>query len=797
MGLKSYKAKRDFTQTKEPSGAKKRGASSLNFCIQKHAARHLHYDFRLEHDGVLLSWAVPKGPSLDPKDKRLAIHVEDHPLDYQYFEGTIPKGNYGAGTVEIWDHGTYTTPHTTDRKEIEKEISAGLKKGHFAVVLHGDNLNGEFVFQKLKKDPDDNAWLLIKKADGYVDDGPKVSSSKKTKKKPEKMPKTISPMLATLVKEPFDSEDWLFEVKWDGFRTLAFIDPGKVELKSRNDLSFNHKFPSIVSSLKKSKESVILDGEVVVVDAKGRSDFQLMQNYQAGAGTLCYYVFDMLYKDGTDLRDLPLTERKALLKKYIAQLDSPLVLFSDHVVKEGKRFFKAAEKEKLEGIIGKKINSDYQSRRSRDWVKIKTSLRQEVVICGFTEPRGSRKKFGALIAGIYDDKNQLQYAGHVGGGFDEHLLHEIYDQLVPLVQKKSPFKEVPRVNMPVTWVKPKLIAEISFSEWTKDNIMRQPIFQGLRMDKKAKSVKKEVPQEVPEELQKAGKAKKVKNLALTHLEKVYWPEEGYTKGDLIAYYEKVAPFILPYLKGRPVMLHRYPEGIEGIDFYQKDLKFDPPEGIKTFPVKHEGKMINYLIIDDLRSLLYAVNLGSIDLHPFMSRVGHLDNPDYCVIDLDPHDISFDKVVEAALAVHDVLSELKVPHCCKTSGGNGLHVVIPLQAKYDFEQSKQFAQIICQIVHKKLPETTSIERSPQKRPKRIYLDFLQNRFGQSIAAPYSVRPRRHATVSTPLEWSEVNKKLDVSKFTIKTVPKRLEKIGDIYKAVLGKGINMKAVLAKLK
>jgi bifunctional non-homologous end joining protein LigD len=845
MGLKLYKAKRDFTQTDEPEGSKKRSASSLNFCIQKHAARRLHYDFRLEHDGVLLSWAVPKGPSLDPKDKRLAIQVEDHPLDYQYFEGIIPKGNYGAGTVEIWDHGTYTMPHTTDRKEIEKAMTEGLKKGHFAVVLHGEKLNGEFVFQKLRNDSDKVEWLLIKKSDAYSNKNPVMRSNK--------MPDRISPMLATLVEEPFDSEDWLFEVKWDGFRSLAFIENGQVELKSRNNLSFNQKFPSIVRSLEKSKESVILDGEIVVVDAKGRSDFQLMQNYQTGEGMLLYYVFDLLYKDGRDMRELPLIERKETLKKYLSRLDLPLIRFSDHIVKEGKRFFKEAEKEKLEGIIGKKMSSEYQSRRSRDWVKIKTSLRQEVVICGFTEPKGARKKFGALIAGIYDENNELRYAGHVGGGFNETLLQDIYEQLKPLIQKKSPFKKIPKVNMPVTWVKPKLMAEVSFAEWTKDNIMRQPIFQGLRgncktpgpgknallshfaapppgptqtsmspavgfgplrspdklaqnhhfcqglefcncllrNDKDPKSIKKEKPEQVEEALSEG--TKKIKDLTLTHLEKVYWPKEGYTKGDLISYYERIASFILPYLKDRPVMLHRYPEGINGPDFYQKDLKLNPPSGIKTFPLKQEGRIINYLIINDVRSLLYAVNLGSIDLHPFMATTSHLDRPDYCVIDLDPHGTSFDNVIEAALAVHELLDELKVVHCCKTSGGNGLHIVIPLHAKYDFDQSKQFAEIICHLVHEKLPQTTSIERSPEKRPRKVYLDFLQNRKNQSIAAPYSVRPREFAKVSTPLEWSEVNARLDVSKFNIKTVPRRLEKIGDIFKPVLGKGIDMKAIL----
>lgn len=796
MSLKEYKAKRDFKKTNEPATAKKSESPSLNFCVQKHAARSLHYDFRLECRGVLISWAVPKGPSLNPQDKRLAIKVEDHPLDYQYFEGIIPKGNYGAGTVEIWDSGTYTMPHASTRKEIEKDLLEGLKKGHFAVILHGEKLQGEFVFQKLKKDPDDNSWLLIKKEDAFEDTADITKSAKKKVK--SKIPDFIPPMLATLVDKSFDSEDWLFEVKWDGFRAQASVSKGKVKLQSRNKLSFNQKFPSIVDELEKIQGEVIFDGEIVVVDSKGKSQFQLIQNYKdpIKETNLCYYVFDILYKDGEDLRDLPLIKRKEILKKYLDQLSLPSIRYSDHIIRDGKAFFKAAVKEHLEGVIGKKISSVYQSKRSPDWVKIKTSLRQEVIICGFTEPKGSRKQFGALIAGVYDSKNKLKYAGHVGGGFDGTLLDEIYKRLQPLIIKKCPFEAVPKVNTPVTWVRPKLIAEVSFAEWTKDSIMRQPIFQGLRDDKRPAAVKKEIPRATPVTSNSKGSIKNIKDLTLTHLEKVYWPEEKITKGDLIAYYEKVAPFILPYLKNRPIMLHRYPDGIKGKDFYHKDINFTHPEWLKTFPVKHEGTIANYMLIDDKRSLLYAVNLGSIDLHPFLSNISNLENPDYCIIDLDPHDVPFGKLIEAALTVHDVLEKAKVKHFCKTSGGKGLHIMIPLHAKYDYVQSRQFAEIVCGIVNKKLSKTTSMERSPEKRPKKIYLDCLQNRFGQSIVAPYAVRPRPKAMVSTPLLWEEVNNELAIADYNIETVPARLNKIGDILKPVLGAGINIQAALKVL-
>ncbi|CCB86019.1 putative DNA ligase-like protein Rv0938/MT0965 [Parachlamydia acanthamoebae UV-7] len=790
MSLGEYRSKRDLNKSKEPSAGKNKRSDALNFCIQKHAARRLHYDFRLEYKGVLLSWAVPKGPSLDPYDKRLAIQVEDHPLDYQYFEGTIPKGNYGAGKVEIWDRGTYTVPHVTTREEIEKYLTIGLKKGHFAVILHGEKLQGEFVFQKLKQDAEDTAWLLIKKEDAFATETDHDKPAKQVK-----MPEFVTPMLATLADHPFSSEDWLFEIKWDGYRALAFIDPNNVQLKSRNRILLNDRFPVIVDSLKKVKDKVIFDGELVVLDSAGKSDFQLMQNYQKDhAGVLYYYVFDLLYKDGQDLRNLPLIERKNLLKKLLKELNLPLIRYSDHIVKDGEDFYKEAVKNKLEGIIGKKVTSTYQSRRSQDWVKIKTALRQEVVIGGFTEPRGSRKKFGALLVGVYDDQGELHYVGHVGGGFTDELLEDVYKQLLPLSQKKSPFKNIPKPNMPVTWIKPKLVCEVSFAEWTKDDIMRQPIFRGLRIDKNPKEVKKEIPTASEE---KKGRTSKRQELELTNLDKLYWPKEKYTKGDLIAYYQKVAPYLLPYLRNRPITLHRFPDGIEGKDFYQKNIDFSHPDWLKTFPVQHEGKVDHYLMISDLRSLLYAVNLGSIDLHPFTSRCKNLEKPDYCIIDLDPHDIAFEKVIEIASATHELLERAKIKNYCKTSGGKGLHIFIPLHAKYDYEQSKEFAHVIALCIHKQFPTITSVERSPQSRPKKIYLDYLQNRALQTIVAPYSVRPRPGALVSTPLLWEEVKPGLDPKDFDIHTILKRLDKMGDIFKPILGGGVNMQTALNRLK
>ncbi len=605
------------------------------------------------------------------------------------------------------------------------------------------------------------------------------------------MPELVAPMLATLIKDPFNDPNWLFEIKWDGYRALAFVKKGNVQLKSRSNQVWSDKFSPIIQSLKQIKEPVILDGEIVVLDEKGKSDFQLMQNYQReGKGALCYYVFDILYKDGEDVRELPLLERKEILRLFLKQLNQPNVLFSDHIIAKGEAFFKAISKKQLEGIIAKKNESIYQSKRSQDWLKIKTHLRQEVVIGGFTEPRGSRKKFGALIVGVYNKDGDLIYSGHVGGGFTGKLLEDVYQKLKPQIQKNCPFKERPSPNTPVTWVKPVLICEVSFAEWTSGSIMRQPIFQGLRMDKNPKTIQKEIPKEV----EIKGK-KKEKDTFLTHPEKVYWPKEGYTKGDLIEYYKKVAKYMLPYLKNRPITLHRYPNGIDGQSFYQKDLDIHP-EWIKTMPVQHEeGRIVDYLLINDVPSLLYAVNLGSIDLHPFMANLKNLENPDYCVIDLDPHDIPFEKTIEAALILHEMLDVWEVKHFCKTSGGNGLHFVIPLHGKYNFTQSRQFAEIIGFHLHSKLLKTTSLERDPKKRPKKIYIDCLQNRIGQTIVAPYSVRPRPKALISTPIEWNELPN-LNISDFTMETVPERLKKKGDIFKPILGAGVNIQKVLKRI-
>ncbi len=472
----------------EPPGKKlkEKKNHSLSFVVQKHDARRLHYDFRLELDGVLKSWAVPKGPSLNPKDKRLAIEVEDHPLEYGKFEGIIPQGHYGAGKVEIWDKGTYGPAHGSDLRK-------GLAKGELKIILSGKKLKGAFVLVRIKKDPKKNQWLLIKEKDDYIGEG--IEAPKVKTKTISKMPHHIAPMLSTLVEEPFDDSDWIFEIKWDGYRAITEVSGKKIEIYSRNFISYKTRFPTIARELDKIKKNVILDGEVVALDKSGRPSFQLLQQYlKTGKGDIRYYIFDILFLDHQDLRKTPLLERKQILKEFLEKLDQPSILYCDHVMTKGKKFFKEGKKLGLEGIMAKKKDSIYQSLRSKDWLKIKNQKSQEVIIIGYTKPQGSRAKFGSLLLAIRKNK-KLEFAGHVGTGFDDQTLKDIYEKLNPLIVKKCPLEEEPHTNTPAIWVKPSIVCEVTFTEWTEDHKLRHPSFKGIRTDKSPKEVimEKEVP----------------------------------------------------------------------------------------------------------------------------------------------------------------------------------------------------------------------------------------------------------------------------------------------------------------
>jgi bifunctional non-homologous end joining protein LigD len=609
-------------------------------------------------------------------------------------------------------------------------------------------------------------------------------------------------MLATLISDPFDDENWLFEIKWDGYRAIAEIENGKVNLYSRNNNPFNEKYSEIVKSLETFDKDVVLDGEIVVLNDDGKANFQSLQMYGKSAkGSLVYYVFDLLYYEGKNLTSLPLEKRKTILKDILP--DIPNVRFNDHILHQGKAFYKIAQEKELEGIVAKNIHGKYMTnKRSKEWLKIKLKKRQEAIIGGYTRPKGTRSYFGALILGVYNENNEFIYIGHSGGGFSEDDLKNIYELLKPLEIKKCPFKVKPKTNAPAHWVTPKLICEVEFSEWTDEGLMRHPVFLGLREDRKAANVKKEIPEDTASPV-KDSKTKQEKIhsrlLKLTNLNKIYWPDEKYTKGDVINYYKNISSYMLPYLKGRPESLLRHPEGITGESFFQKDISQLKSDWLLTENIFSESndKHIKYLICNDEDTLIYMANLGCIEINPWFSRIEHLEYPDYFVIDLDPEDIGFDKVIEAALAVKEVLDKAKAESYCKTSGATGLHIYVPLGAKYNYDTAKDFAYIIAQLANAIVPSFTSLERSPSKRQKKVYLDFLQNRKGQTLAAPYSIRPRPGATVATPLAWNEVKPGIKPTDFNIKNIFKRLEKKGDLFKPVLGKGIDINKCINNLQ
>ena len=869
--LKKYREKRKFQETPEPAGGHHPGRGPLRFVVQLHRATRLHFDFRLQLDGTLKSWAVPKGPSLDPQERRLAVMVEDHPLEYESFEGIIPKGNYGAGTVMVWDNGTYYSRQTPDREESERILLDGLKKGHLTFILEGKKLKGEFALVKLKHG-EQNAWLLLKKGDAFANSKdivefdrsvisnrsldeiaqqaserqeiwhgkPKTSLPDLADAPAGAMLRQVRPMLATSTNRPFDRAGWLFELKWDGYRAIAEIEAGQVRLYSRNQLSLEERFAPLLAPLQRLGHDAVLDGEVVVLDEAGRPRFQLLQDYtKSRQGQLVYCVFDVLYLAGHDLRKLPLVRRKELLKQILPS-DSGLV-FSDHVEEHGKEFFNLVSQQGLEGMMAKDGSSPYLAgQRSAAWLKIKTEQRLEAIIAGFTQPGGGRKHFGSLLLGVYEGK-ELVYIGHVGTGFNEARLRDIGRKLESLVQPGCPFKKKPPANAPVHWVKPELVCEVSFREWTKDEVLRHPVFLRMLEDRRAKSIRRKTADTLAKSeskeadrptLDKAGirggsKPKTTKRkplhdaplvqgggkiklagkggsisvdgrtVTLTNLNKVYWPEEKFTKRDLVTYYQEIAPFILPYLRDRPQSMNRHPNGIHGESFYQKDVAHHP-DWVKTVKIQSESqeKEIRFLLCQDAATLVYMANLGCIEINPWSSRLGMLEQPDFFVIDLDPEDIPFDAVVDAALAVRKVLDKAEAKSYCKTSGKTGLHVYVPLGGCCSYEQARQFAEIIARLAHRDLPKITSLERSPAKRQKKVYLDFLQNRRGQTLAAPYSVRPHPGATVSTPLRWDEVQRGLDPSQFTIQTIGKRLEKIGDLWPPVLSGTIDLAKCLQRL-
>lgn len=866
MGLTLYKKKRNFTETPEPTGRKAAGAK-LRFVIQKHDASQLHYDFRLEMDGVLKSWAIPKGPSTDPSVKRLAMMVEDHPYDYRNFEGVIPKGQYGGGTVIVWDEGTYEPIEVVrGKKAQDKLLLKQLKAGSLKFRLYGEKLKGEFALVHTRG-RGENAWLLIKHRDTFaktsditkknksVQSGKTILQVEKTseniygrtkavKKKIEPgkgrvaaFPKNLEPMLATLVDKPFDDAGWQYEIKWDGYRAIAYCNKGKVDLRSRNNKSFSDKFYPVFDALKTSGLNVVLDGEIIVPGESGISNFGNLQNWRSEAdGELKYYVFDILWLNGKSLTDLPLTERRSILRSIMPESDT--ICLSENFEASGTEFFATATRMGLEGIMAKKSNSVYTpGLRSNEWLKIKTNKRQEVVIGGYTRNDNSSKTFSALLTGVYEG-NKLNYVGKIGTGFSDKLQKEMMQQFKPLVTKKIPFASEPDINKPsrfqpnpphatATWLQPKLVCEVSFTELTGDGVMRHPSFEGMRIDKPAKKVVMEKAIAAKKAIQEKNILHKKKllktvtkterktllnptdetqtrkinghEISFTHLSKIYWPKDKVTKRDMLNYYYQVAPYMLPYMKDRPMSLNRHPNGIGGESFYQKDVTGKVPGWVKLFPYHtEEGSDRNFMVCQTEADILYMASLGCIEMNPWSSRTKKPGNPDWCIIDLDPSEKNrFEKVVETANITKQVLDSAGVNSYCKTSGSTGLHIYIPLGAKYTYEQSKEFARLIVTLVRERLPDITSIQRTISSRKGKIYLDFLQNRPQATLAAAYSLRPKPGATISTPLLWEEVKKGLKMQDFTIRNAIGRIKEMGDVFKPVLGKGIAMQKAIGQLQ
>ncbi|AZA80889.1 DNA ligase D [Chryseobacterium lactis] len=623
-------------------------------------------------------------------------------------------------------------------------------------------------------------------------------------------------MLAKLSEEAFDDKDWVFEIKWDGYRAIADLSHNDPLFYSRNGISFLSKFDTIATDFERQKYQMILDGEVVAYDHEGRPNFQQLQQIGDNPNpALVYQVFDILWLNGHSTEELPLIQRKELLKEALVETD--VIKYCDHISEKGIDFFKQMKKMKLEGMIAKRADSVYvENHRTSDWLKIKFNNTDEAIICGFTEPRGSRQSFGALILGKYID-GQLTYCGHTGTGFNNSSLKELYEKFHKLIVKTSPFETIPKTNMPVTWIKPELVCEIKYSEITKDGIYRHPVFVAIREDKEPDEIKDSGHNTLTEkskDMKAKTSSKKTEThekeneitlnqhkVKLTNQDKIYFPKDGISKGDVIDYYQSVATYILPYLKNRPLSLNRFPNGIEEQGFYQKDAGEHIPEWIKTTQVYSESndKYIDYIYCNDKATLAYLNNLGCIDLNPWNSSLPDLDHPDYLVLDLDPSKKnSFDDVIETALQVNEILTSIKIKGYCKTSGSTGIHIYIPMGGKYDFDQVKDFAHILMKQVNEKLPKITTLERSLQKRDSnKIYLDYLQNRTGQTLASAYSLRPKEGASVSMPLDWNELKPGIKPTDFNIHNSLERIKEKGDLFKPVLGKGIDMMKALEFLQ
>jgi bifunctional non-homologous end joining protein LigD len=815
--LATYRAKRTASRTPEPFGGRVVAGGNV-FVVQKHAARRLHWDLRLELDGVLLSWAVPKGPSPNQADKRLAVQTEDHPLEYAEFEGVIPKGEYGAGAMIVWDRGIW--------KPVE-DPHQGLEKGKLLFELHGHKLLGRWTLVRTRQA--ENSWLLIKERDAYMDpekstedypddsiySGLTVDEFPRADEHAEKIAARLEEMgaarravgaddvtlmLASIEDRPFSRKGWIFELKYDGYRMLAERTGKEAYLRSRAGHDLTVTFPEIARAVRGLPyEGVVLDGEVVVPDAEGKPSFQRLQKrgrivnrddaLRASVELpALYHAFDVVALEGFDLRPLTLLDRKGILRDILPTVGP--IRYADHIEEQGEAMYRHVEQMGLEGIVGKQADSPYRGGRSKCWIKVRTTKVEDFVVVGWTEPKGSRGGFGALHIARYEGE-ELVYAGSVGTGFKDADLRDILARLQEIEIAKCPCDRGANARGGIPkgkahhWVRPELVVEVTYKEMTEQGIARQPSFERLRTDKAPSECKVEaiaaeppVPVRTSEQPDPEPPAAAPRKVPFTNLDKVFWPGEGYTKGDLIDYHRQIAEWMLEYLQDRPLVMTRYPDGIEGKSFFQKDAPPYAPEWFRRVTLWSEGseRELSYFVAEDLDSLLYVINLGTIPLHVWSSRIATLSQPDWCILDLDPKEAPFEDVIEIARKLHEICEEIGLPSFVKTSGSSGLHVLVPLGGQLTYDQSRDLGQLIGQVVVAELPKIATLTRRPGQRQGKVYVDFVQNGQGRLLVAPFTVRPLPGAPVSTPLEWREVNSRLRIEDHTIKSVPLRMKRLG---------------------
>jgi len=869
--LEEYRRKRSTDSTPEPFGESPRLGSRAGgmFVVQKHAATRLHYDFRLEMEGVLRSWAVPKGPSLNPADKRLAVMVEDHPIEYGDFEGIIPEGNYGAGEVIVWDRGVYRVTDPPD------DVAGAVRAGKLDIEMFGFKLKGGYAMVRTSgRNPharetrnEKPQWLLIKRHDGFESTDTDISESRPRsvlsgltlqelsgasglasdmiaeiqklhvpELKGQLAPGQFPFALAKLVNEPVQGAEWLYEIKYDGVRALAIRDGGSVRIFGRSGIEATANYPEVVLALGKLPfVRFVLDGEIIAFGPDGRPSFQALQRRiqahdrgQIAAMALGspapYFVFDLLAFDRFDLRGLDLETRKKLLRRMIG--DEGLLRYSDYHTGDGRAFYDAVADLGLEGVVAKRLRSPYQAGRGGGWLKIKCPHVEQFVIGGWTEPAGSRTHFGALLAGQYEAPGVLRFVGRVGTGFDDERLRTIAAKLRERAIDEAPFRRrregEPAIPAGAHFCAPELVCEVRFTEWTEGGVLRNPSFLGLVADADPATCAYHGPgasagepadeigephadansQEISSMSEKeillpfsSGKGPGVRSrgvirsvkrenhdsheVEITHADKVFWPAEGYTKSDLIGYYETIAPWMLPYLKDRPVMLTRYPDGIEGKSFFQKDAPGYVPQWIRRVRIysQESEREISYFILESVEALKYIANMGAIPIHIWSSRAPNLGSPDWLLFDIDPKGSTTIAAVQVAQETATVLRSAGMRPYVKTSGQAGIHVVVGLRPGYTYDQARMFSEAVARVVVARIPDVATVLRTPAARKGKVYIDYLQLGQGKTIAAPFAVRPQPGAPVSAPLKWSELRSDLDPRKFNIKTMPRRMTRLGE--------------------